>query len=124
MCLVCLCTVVLRQSKELGRFQIAILGPLSRGTGRRGLLPGACLLPATVDGAGWIESSLASRTGNRSSKQPVGFVVLVLCVRLCLVDVLWPQCGMSGNELGPVDLVSFFAFVAEEEKEKEREHRS
>lgn len=73
---VCPCTVVVlrRPSKELGRFQIAILGPPCRGTGRRGLLPGACLLLATVDGPEWIDASLASRTGNRSSRQPVALL--------------------------------------------------
>lgn len=75
--------------QELGRFQIAILGPLSRERGGGAFLPGACLLLATVDGLNGSNRAWRSRMGNRSSKLPAA--LLCLCyVRLCWVDVLWP----------------------------------
>lgn len=89
---VCLWTVVLRPVKELGRFQIAILGPLSRERGGGAFLPGACLHVAAVGGPEWIESSLASRMGNMKQQ---AVPVALLC--LCCVGLQSPTAGMLGG---------------------------
>lgn len=113
-CLRCLWTVVLRARGELGRFQIAILGPLSRERGGGAFLPGACLHVATVDGPEWIESSLASRTGNRSKQAGL----LLCCACAVLGYALWLGgcgmcCGPGGMKRAGPEFTFFFSSLSD-----------